>query len=286
MQIAKYIFSCLLFLLPCVAPCQEFDEEYENHLAERITQFIDEFDQLANDANLRIRITDANLESDSYTRILNTRIATLNNHLQSLDFRWNAFTQAEQADLAASEHLMDLMTQAQQLRQLVTDTIAAQKNKCNALVDFIEAERLIRSQDTVYQNLYKKALSFSLSKQQAPKLEKVKAKEQALFEKLQTSYNKSKDAVQLMPQLAKRGDRIGEQFYALKSFSTKIQAIEYKPFIQRAKDYLMGLACVAVILIFINMVNTKLKASKKAREMLKKQAEMLKKSNNEDYPTI
>ena len=62
--------------------------------------------------------------------------------------------------------------------------------------------------------------------------------------------------------------------------------MEYKSPIERAKDYLMGVAYVAVILIFINMVTTKLQAAKKAREMLKKQKDLLNKNNNEDYPTI
>lgn len=285
MQIAKHIFFCLLFLIPCAAFCQD-DKAYEDFLADKITQFIDEYDELSNNSNLQIRITDANLESSSYTHRLSTRLTALNVHLQSLDFRWNAFTQAEQVDIAENERLMNLLTQAQQSRQVATDTIAAQLDRCNALADFVKAERLMSGQDTVYQNLYKKARVFSLNKQLAPKLDKVKAEEQVLFEKLQDSYNKSQDAVKLMPQLTQRADRIEEQFYTIKAISSKIQGLEYKPLIERAKDYLMGLACVSVILIFINMVGTKLKAAKKAREMIKKQKELFNNTNNEDYPTI
>ena len=286
MQIVRHIFFCFLCLLACTAFSQELDETRENWIANKITDFIDEYDQLANDPNLEIRITEANLKSESYPRLLSSRLGTLNISLQALDFRWNAFSQNRQTDIAASEFLMNLMTQVQQLRQTAADTIAAQQNRCNAIVDFIKAEQLIYSQDTVYKELYRKAKRLSLVKQQAPQLEKVKAQEQVLFEKLQASYEKSKTATQLIPQLAKRSERLDDQFFALKALSTNIQSMKYEPPIQRIKDYLMSLAYVAVILIFINMVTTKLQAAKKARDMMKKQQDLFKKTNNEDYPTI
>ena len=286
MQIVKHIFCCLFCLLSCTVFCQELDEAHENWLAGRISDFFDEYDQLANDPELEIRITEANLGSETYTRLISTRLGTLNSSLQALDFRWNAFSQAKQTEIAASEFLLNLMTQVQLIRQNAADTITAQQNKCNAIADFIKAERLIYSQDTIYKVLYKKALSFSLVKQQAPQLEKVKTEEQILFEKLQTSYQKAKDATQLIPQLAKRSARLEDQFFALKALSSNIQSMKYEPPIQRIKDYLMSLAYVAVILIFINMVTTKIQAAKKARDMIKKQQDLFKKTNNEDYPTI
>ena len=286
MQIVKHIFCCLFCLLSCTVFCQKLDEAHENWLAGRISDFFDEYDQLANHPNLEIRVTEANLESESYPRLISTRLGTLSNSLQVLDFRWDAFSQAKQADIAASDSLMDLMTEVQQLRQTATDTIAAQQNKCNAIADFNKAEHYIFSQDTVYKKLYQKAKSLSLVKQQAPQLEKVKAEEQNLFEKIQAYYQKSTAATQLIPQLAKRSARLDEEYYALKALSSNIQSMEYKPPIQRVKDYLMNLAYVAVILIFINMVTAKLQAAKKARDVIKKQQDLFKKTNNEDYPTI
>ena len=286
MQIAKHIFFFFLSFLPLAAFCQELDEVRENQLADKITWYIDEYDQIVNSPDLQIRLTERNLESGSYLRLLSMRLSSLQTSLQTLDCRWNVFSQAGQADIAASEFLMDLLAQAQQIRQTAVDTLTAQQNRCDAIADFIEAERVILSQDTVYKNLYRKAESLSLVKQLAPQLEKVKAEEQTLFERLQASYNKSKAASQLIPQLAKRSERLDEQFYALKVLSAKIQSMEYKPLFQRVKDYLLGLACVSVILLFLNTIVTKLQAAKKAREMLKKQKDLLKKSNNEDYPTI
>lgn len=287
MQIAKHILLCLLCLLTCISHGQGLDMAREEKLADRILLFVEEFNQLSDDANFQIRISDANLESGSYIRLINTQIFSLNTQLQSLEYRWTAFTQAEQSDIANSEALMDLMSRVQQLDQATRDAIALQQDKCNAIADFSEAERLLNSQDTVYKALYKKAMGMSMAKQMAPQLEKVKAEELTIFEKIQTSYNKSKAAVELIPQLQSRSAALDEQYYSIKAISGKIQAMEYVPPIQRIKDYLLGLACIAMILVFINMAHTKIKAAKSAREMLKKQKELLKKSTDgTDYPTI
>ena len=69
--------------------------------------------------------------------------------------------------------------------------------------------------------------------------------------------------------------------------SKKIQETAYKPFIQRIKDYLIGFACVAILLLFVNMITTKLKALKVAREQAKKYKEMMQQNGNPGgYPTI
>ena len=275
-----------LFAFVFSAPCQELDAAREDQLADRIMLFVDEYDLLANKANRQIQLSDANLESGTYATLLNSQLNSLNNSLQTLDFRWNSFAQVEQADIAESEYLLELMTQVQQVRQTAANAIASQQNFCNALSDFIEAERLISSQDTVYKILYRKAKSLSYEKHLAPQLEKVKAEEQSRFKKLQIAYDKAKAASQLIPQLSNRAAQLDERFYTLKALSTKIQSMVYRSPFQRAKDYLMTLACLAVILIVVNMAVTKLHATQKVRKMFKKQQELLKKTINQDYPTI
>lgn len=259
----------------------------EQQLSGRMIQFIDDFNRLYTSDGMRFGRAMSDFESATHVQVVGQKIRMLNNSFQSLDFRWNAFVQSEQVEIAESEELMDLMTKVQQLKQAVGDSIAAQQNKCDAVADFIEAERYLASQDTIYKELYKKARNLSLVKQLAPQLEKVKNEEKSAFEKIETSYGKSREAAQLIPQLNTRADCLEERYLALKSISGKIQAMEYKPLIERAKDYLMGLACVSVILIFFNMIVTKIKAAKKAREMLKKQKELLSRNNNNsEYPTI
>jgi hypothetical protein len=58
----------------------------------------------------------------------------------------------------------------------------------------------------------------------------------------------------------------------------------YKPFIQRVKDYLMGLAWVAILLMGLNLLKSKLAQVKQARDQAKKMKEMMKGQHN--YPTI
>ena len=290
MQIARYFIAGLFFLsflsFSSGALAQEYDYLSQDELEDRILRFRDEYTQLSNICNLQIRISDSNLESSSFTRILLEKVQVMNTGLQSLDFRWNAFTQLEQVDIAENETLMQQMTQVQKLRQAVTDSIAAAQQKCNAITDFVAAERFILAQDSIYAVLYKHAKVLSLTKKTAPQLDKVQAQEQAIFEKLQESYDKSKAAVMTVPQLGKRAAVIDEHFYSLKAISEKIQAMKYQPLIMRIKDYLMGLACVSIILLFFNMLVTKLQAAKKARQMLKKQKDAFGKTTDADYPTI
>ena len=290
MRIVRYFIAGLFFLsflsFSSGALAQEYDYMSQDELEDRILRFRDEYTQLSNICNLQIRISDSNLESSSFTRILREKVQVMNTGLQSLDFRWNAFTQLEQGDIAENEALMEQMTQVQKLRQAVTDSIAAAQQKCNAITDFVAAERFILAQDSIYAVLYKHAKVLSLTKKTAPQLDKVQAQEQAIFEKLQESYDKSKAAVMTVPQLGKRAAVIDEHFYSLKAISEKIQAMKYQPLIMRIKDYLMGLACVSIILLFFNMLVTKLQAAKKARQMLKKQKDAFDKTTDADYPTI
>lgn len=290
MQIARYFITGIFFLsflsFSSGALAEEYDYMSQEELEDRLLRFKDEYTQLSNICNLQIRIFDSNLESGSFTRILREKIQVMNTGLQSVDFRLDVFTQLEQVDLAENEALMEQLTQVQKLRQAVADTIAVAQQKCDAIVDFVAAEHFILSQDSIYATLYKHAKALSLTKKTAPQLEKVKAQEQALFAKLQESYNKLKAAATMVPQLGKRATVVDEHYYSLKALDEKIQAMAYQPLIVRIKDYLMGLACVSVILLFFNMLVTKLQAAKKARDMLKKQKEALGKTTSVDYPTI
>jgi hypothetical protein len=58
----------------------------------------------------------------------------------------------------------------------------------------------------------------------------------------------------------------------------------YKPFIQRVKDYLMGFAAVAILLMFINLAAARIKSFKQARAQAKKLRDSL--NGQRDYPTI
>ena len=82
---------------------------------------------------------------------------------------------------------------------------------------------------------------------------------------------------------------LDETFTNIQMVSAKIQETTYKPFIQRIKDYLIGLACVAVLLLFFNMTSAKLKQIKAARQQAKQYKEMMQRNGAGgmgQYPTI
>ena len=77
---------------------------------------------------------------------------------------------------------------------------------------------------------------------------------------------------------------IEKKFIEMQSVSAKIQEMAYKPFIQRIKDYLLGLAAVAILLMFVNLLSQKMKSLKAARDQAKKMKETM--MGQHDYPTI
>ena len=166
------------------------------------------------------------------------------------------------------------------------DSIASKKIKCQALADFVDARQLLLSQDSTYKRLYKAALHYSLVPKLATKLEKVKATEQNLAGILQASYAKAQAAKEVIPMLNKQMPVLDEKYANLQVVSKKIQEMEYKPFIQRIKDYIIGLACIAILIMAFNMVIAKIQAARKARKSMMQYQDMLKKNGGGNYPTI
>ena len=113
----------------------------------------------------------------------------------------------------------------------------------------------------------------------------MKGKAQLLFPDIQKMYEVAKGAAQEFPDLQSKMDNVEECFIKLKNSSAEIQALEYKPLLQRIKDYLFSFAAVAIILMFFNMVQAKIQMIKQASKKAKEYEEMMK-GNQDDYPTI
>jgi hypothetical protein len=261
-------------------------ESLHAELKSRMTQYIDDLNNLNMVCNMQFQISESTPITESYARLQSDKIKMVEESMKSLDFRWNTFTQAMQMDIVDDEELMDQMTQVQLLKQTVTDSINSKRQQCQALMEYVRAEDLLFSKDSTYKHLYKMAFQLSLIKKTAPKLEKLKAKEQALFGNLQASYEKAKAAAALIPALSKSMKVLDDIFANYKVMSEKIQAMEYKPFIQRIKDYLIGLACVAILILFFNLLLTKLKSAQKARQTLKQYQNAMNQQGGGTYPTI
>ena len=253
----------------------------------RLSQFSDDFQQLQMAENMSLD-PDTKLDvNKNFVSVLEGRIKTYNQRYNSLDVMWTTYTQAQQMDIANDEDLMTMVANIEAKKQSVKDTLDAKTEMVKAISDFVEADQFIMSQVNVYKKLYKRAFKLSLLKKLAPQLEKAKAREQLVFEKLQASYNSAKAATELVPSLQPRMNVLDEQFVVMKSVSEKVQALEYKPLFQRVKDYIMGLAAVAIILLFISMMITKYKAYKDKVANLKKVNEIMNKQGKDtQYPMI
>ena len=103
---------------------------------------------------------------------------------------------------------------------------------------------------------------------------------------MQERFDKAKAASQFHLVSDAGMDALEDSFAALKNKSDTIQAMQYQPLIQRIKDYLLGLAAVAVLLMFVSMMRSKIKAASDARKNLKEYKEKLKLNGQDDYPTI
>ena len=234
-------------------------EALQIEIAARISQFSSELNQLLAVGKVNLTVDSEMGVSKSVVSAMEQRMQSLNQTYNQIDVKWNTYYQAQQMDIANSEDLMDKVAKIEELKQTVKDTLDAKTQVVEAVANFAAADQF----------------------------KKVKAKEQILFSELQTNYNQAKAACELVPSLSKRLEVLDEQYVIMKSVSEKVQALEYQPFIQRVKDYVLGLACVAVILLFLNGMLTKFKAYREKVASLKKYNEMLK-NNGKDttYPTI
>lgn len=212
-------------------------------------------------------------------------LAGTNKQVTAIDAKWNTYYQSRQVEIAEDDSLLQIVADYQLAKQNLLDSIAFQKHIIDARKEFTEAEIFFKEQDSSYAQLYKTALELSLVQALTPKLEKMKSKEQLLFAEAQGHYDTAKSLSEEFNEFLPRFQPIEEKFIEIKNTSEKIQALEYKPWLERIKDYLYSLAAIAMILLFLNMVQAKLKALKQARENAKKLREMMN-NDKSDYPTI
>ncbi len=214
-----------------------------------------------------------------------TELTEVDRQATAVDTKWNTYYQSNQTEIAADDSLLQIVAEYQLVRQGLLDSIAGKRHLNEVQKGFSEAESFIFSQDSAYTRLYETALEYSLVKSLAAQLEKVQGREQLLFAEIQSRYENAKNWAQEVPELQTRFPKIEEKYLELKNTSEKIQDMKFKPWIQRIKDYLYSIAAVAMILMFVNVLQAKLKTLKQARENAKKMRQMMNKEED-DYPTI
>ncbi len=208
----------------------------------------------------------------------------LERKLQALNVKWNTYTAIQQITIAGSEYLMEDISRYNILYMSASDSIASQKVRLEAVNSFAEAEKQIKEYIPVYEKILSDASKLSLVQQTSSQLERLKAGEQLTLAEVQAIYEKARHSAELNAALQERMNAVEEDFITIRNCSEKIQAAEFKPFITRIKDYILTLAGVAVIVMFISMMKSKIEAAKAARESAKKYKDML--GQNDEYPTI
>lgn len=266
-------------------------EDYETTLhlleiQEKIEIFFEELNDLQDSYSRPFQISKEQRESRSYIKHLNDDLKQNERKLKSFDLRWNIFYQTVQQEVAADEELVGMVDDLNLLKINVEDSIESRKNILKAVTDYTNAEKFLADQDTIYKQLGKKAMQLSLTSKTAPQLENLKVREQILFTDIQNHYDAARQGAQLFKVSPQELESLDNKFANLKNKSSKIQEITYKPFIQRIKDYLIGLAAVAIIIMFVNMVASKIKAAKKMKENMQKYKDSLNKNDQSDIPTI
>ena len=284
------LLIAILALMPLGAGAQEAaspEEDLEStyvDIEERMLLFQEELNQLYALSRFQMNV---DLEMPLTPQLLDAisgRLKSLSASVNSFSTRWNSYSQAQQVYIADNDSLLNKAAYIQQMQQMVTDTLAARQQQYDQLSVFSKAEQFIWGQDKNYRRLYKQAQQYSLSPKLASQLEKVKAEESNIFSQAQEYYTQAKEASEAFPGLEVRMKGMEKKFVELQSVSTKIQEMAYKPFIQRIKDYLLGLAAVAILMMFFNLFTQKLKQVKAAREQAKKMRESM--MGQHDYPTI
>lgn len=212
-------------------------------------------------------------------------IENVDRRAAAVDTKWNFYNQAKQAEIIENDSLLQLVADYQVLKQELTDSLTVKKHYFKSDKMLTEIETLLFGQDSIYDHFYKEALEYSLVNKLAPLLEKLKVKEQLIFAELQANYEKSKLIGAEFMSLSNRVQKIEEKFIEIKNTSEKIQALKYKPLIQRIKDYLLGLAAISMILMFFTVIQSKIKVWKQNLANAKKLKEMMGQNDNE-YPTI
>ncbi len=285
-----YLLVLGLAMLPGMLHAQDAPSGLDNltrlEIQARLEQYLDEMDRIRDASIARLPVSPDVQLTAGYIRTLETRLKNVETNRKALEIRWNNYMPVQQAVIAQDEALMGCVEQFELLKQEATDSLEIRKQMAQSLQDFMEAQTYMESLDTTYNALGKKAFELSLSSKTAQLLEREKKKEELLFASVQERFDKARVAGDFHLVSQARMEMLEDTFAGLKHKSDTIQAMSYKPLIQRLKDYLLSLAAVAVLLMFVAMLRTRIKAAKAAREQMKQYKEALKLNGTDEFPTI
>lgn len=199
--------------------------------------------------------------------------------------KWNIYTQSVNEVIASDEELMNLSASYQEQSQAVLESVQTKMHELESFETFAASERTVGEYADDYDMMLEDAMKLSLLKQEAPLLDKLKVKEQLVFAEVTAAYEAAKAVAGDFPVMMDRMAALEESYILIKDKSEKIQAEEFKPFIERIKDYLLSLAAVAMLLMFVNMVQSKVQAYKQMKKSAEEYKKMMQ-GDQQDFPTI
>lgn len=205
--------------------------------------------------------------------------------LNIYDTSWSCFFQENADAITGNPAMMELVVEYGQVREKTQTAIDSRKDQIEKTSLFVKSEKTIREVVPEYHNLESKAYKLSLVKQASAELERLQAEERLNFSNIQSAYQSAKEAAEINPRLKDRMDVLTASFIEIQNCSEKIQQMKFKPFLERAKDYLMSIAAISIIMMFFIFLGNYIKSVKTARESVQKMKDMLHK-NDEDIPTI
>ncbi|MCQ2168489.1 MAG: hypothetical protein MJY69_07510 [Bacteroidales bacterium] len=201
--------------------------------------------------------------------------------LSLFDVKWSEYLQNNYEAIVADNDLIAIMDEFEETRTAVRNSIELRKAQIEKTEQFIKSEQFVSSQLGQYRDLKDKAFKLSLVKQGADALEKLKAKEKLDFADIGNAYQTAKEAAEINPRLKDRMDSLQGLFVEIQTISGEIQKMEFKPLMTRIKDYLMSIAAVSVIMMFLVFLGTYVKSVKSAKESAKQMKQLLNKGENE-----
>lgn len=224
---------------------------------------------------------------DQETEVLSGIAGSNQSKLKQLEGKHRSITKryeiwsAKNADaIAESDMLSQLMEQYSTLSQTCTDSIASESAKAQMRLDYKSAWHYLDSKKALYDEMVEQSKMLSAVQQTAEQLKKLQAKEKLEFAQIQAKFDIAHVAAQTLPGYEALCTQLEEMYQDLQVKSAAIQEAQYVPLVTRIKDYLIGLACVAMILNFLNMVKTKIDAAKQLKAGQAKMKEMLDKAND------
>lgn len=214
------------------------------------------------------------------------RLQTAETESTYIQQAWNDYVNMHADEITDDcTEITDLMAEFPAEMEKLSNAIEQQKEILKADEDIAAAVKAFENATSRHEAMLKRAKRYMQTEKTAPLLEQLKAEEQLAFTALTQKYTAAQKAVEANGTLKNKFAQIKNEYIKVSAISKQIQETEFKPWIERIRDYLVGLAALGIILLFFNMLTTKIKAAKDARESAAKYAELMRKAND-DTPVI